>query len=88
MKRAIHVNSVLALILMFISCDTPLSEYNPKNDDEKQIVVLLQRYTDARNDEDVIGIQSTFHDKGIYLSGAGPKYTKSELATTDPMWWT
>ena len=78
---------ILAIFLLSISCDTPLTEYNPKNEDEKQIVDLLQKYADARNNEDVIGIQSLFHDNGIYLSGAGPKYTKSEIATTDPMWW-
>ena len=88
MKRFIHIKLILCFILLFNSCDTPLTEYKPKNDDEKQIVDLLQRYTDARNNEDVIGIQSTFHDNGMYLSGSGPKYTKSELATTDPKWWT
>jgi hypothetical protein len=88
MKRILFATLVFSVFLVFNSCDTPLKEYKPKNDDEKQIVALLQRFTDARNNEDVIGIQSTFHDNGEYIAGNGVEFTKSQIATSDPKWWT
>ena len=88
MRKTLPISFILAAFLLFNSCDTPLKEYKPKNDDEKRIVSLLQRFTDARNNEDVIGIQSTFQDGGKYIAGNGVEYTKSQIATSDPKWWT
>lgn len=88
MKRIVFINVFLCSVLLFNSCDTPLNEYKPKGDDEKQIIALLQNYTDARNNEDVIGIQSTFCDNGKYMAGNGVEYTKSQIGTSDPKWWT
>ena len=88
MKRILFINVILCSILLFHSCDTPLNEYKPKSDDEKQIVALLQNFADARNNEDVLAIQSTFNDNGKYIAGNGVEYTKNQIATSDPKWWT
>jgi hypothetical protein len=64
-----------------------LEEYQPKNDNEKKITQLLRTYLDARNSGDLIRLQSTFHDRGVYYSGRGGKFTKSQIAETEPEWW-
>jgi hypothetical protein len=87
-KRIVFINFILSFIVLFNACDTPINEYKPKNDDEKQIVTLLQTLTDARNNEDVIGMQSTFHDNWKYIAGNGVEFTKSQIATSDPKMWT
>jgi hypothetical protein len=88
MKRVIIINVILSSILLFNSCDTPLTDYKPKNEDEKQIVELLQKYTDTRNSVDVKGIRSTFHDDGIYYKGWGGELKASDIETSDPEIWT
>jgi hypothetical protein len=88
MKRVIIINVILSTILLFNSCDTPLTDYKPKNEDEKQIVELLQKYTDTRNSVDVKGIRSTFHDDGIYYKGWGGELKASDIETSDPEIWT
>ena len=53
MKMSLYFSLVLVVFLLFNSCDTPLSKYEPKNDDEKIILKLLYTYVDARNNGDM-----------------------------------
>ena len=76
MKRFIYISLILALFLVFNSCDTPLSKYEPKNDEEKNIVALLNTYCDARNRGDIVTLHSLFDDKGQYISARGAILTK------------
>ena len=69
------------------SCDTPLNDYQPKSEDEKQIIVLLNTYLDARNEGDLSRLQSTFHDNGVYISNDGIKVPKAEIVKTESEWW-
>jgi hypothetical protein len=41
MKRILFISIALTIVLLFTSCDTPINEYKPKSDDEKQIIALL-----------------------------------------------
>ena len=88
MKRSFYFNLVLALILLFTSCDSPLSDYEPKNDTEKNLKSILTAYVEARNNGDVTKLASMFHDTGEYVAGNGARWTKSQIAETDPDWWT
>jgi hypothetical protein len=88
MKRILLVFLTLSLFLIFNSCDTPLTEYKPKNEDEKKIVETLQTFTDARNSVDLKVIRSTFHDEGIYYKGMGGELKASDIETADPEIWT
>ncbi len=88
MKRIIFINIILSSILLFSSCDTPLNEYQPKSEDEKQIVALLQTFVEARNSQDLKIIRSLFHDNGIYYKGMGGEIKASDIESTDPEWWT
>ncbi len=87
MKRILCINVFLCSVLLFNSCDTPLTEYATKNEDEKQIVDLLQKYTDTRNSIDKKGIRSTFHDDGIYYKGMGGELKASDIESSDPELW-
>jgi hypothetical protein len=88
MKRTSFTSFILTTFLLFNSCDTPLNEYRPKSDDEKQIIALLNNYVDARNKKDLAGIQATFHKDGIYYKGMGGEIKASEIINSDPEWWT
>jgi len=87
MKRICFISLILITFLLFNSCDTPLNEYKPKNEDEKQIIVLLNTHLDARNHGDLNILMSTFHDGGIYISGRGREIKASEIVDTKPEWW-
>ena len=88
MRRTLFICFILTSFSIFSSCDTPIKEYKPKNEDEKQIVDLLQKYTDTRNSVDVKGIRSTFHDDGIYYKGWGGELKASDIETADTEIWT
>ena len=86
MERSYYFSLVLTVFLLFTSCDTPLSKYAPKNDDEKSILKLLKTHVDARNKGDINTIASSFHDNGV-ITYESVKYTKSQIAGSDPEMW-
>lgn len=87
MNKVLYSSLVVASFLVFNSCDTPLSKYGPKNDAEKNIVVLLSTYLEARNNGDINTLTSLFNENGIYISGVSGTYTKSKIADSKPDWW-
>jgi len=87
MKGAFLVGFIISALLFFNSCDTPLNDYQPKSEDEKQIIVLLNTYLDARNKGELNHLQSTFQDNGIYISNDGIKVPKAEILKTESEWW-
>jgi len=88
MKRTLFIIFILSIFLLFNSCDTPLNEYQAKNEDEKQIIALLNTFLEANNSGDLINLQKTFHDNGIYKSLRGGQVTKSQITETQPEWFT
>ena len=84
MKRILLVLLTLFSFLIFNSCDTQINKYQAKNEDEKQIIALLDEYCAARNSADLIKLQSTFHDDGVYISGDGGQFTKEKILETNP----
>lgn len=87
MKKIFLMTTTILLVLVLNSCDTPLKEYSPKNEDEKNIIALLNTYCDARNSADLEKLQETFHDNGIYISGRGGQFTKEKIVETNPKDW-
>lgn len=55
MKKAIIHIVTVTLLFTSISCGTPVSEYEPKNQAEKEIKTLLIEYQDFRNKHDLDG---------------------------------
>jgi hypothetical protein len=88
MKRIIFIGFLLSTVLLFISCETSINEYKPKNEKEKQIIALLNTFVDSCNNGDLKRLQDTFHDGGIYNSVRGGQVTKSEITQKDPEWFT
>lgn len=87
MQKIKFIIFVLSACLLFNSCDTPLNEYVPKNDTEKDITGLLNIYLEARNNGDIKRLASTFADDGQYIAGNGARWTKSKIAESDAEWW-
>jgi hypothetical protein len=87
MKRAFLIEFIISALLLFNSCDIPMNDYQPKSEDEKQIIVLLNTYLDARNKGDLNRLQSTFQDNGVYISNDGIKVPKAEIVKTESEWW-
>jgi hypothetical protein len=54
MKQFINCGqSILLFFLFFSACGTPLNDYNPKNEKEKEIKIILVQFTEYRNNFDV-----------------------------------
>jgi len=62
MIRALINSFILATIIMFISCGTPLEQYQPKNETEKELTEAVLRHADARISGDADKILAGFHD--------------------------
>ena len=87
MRNYLLISFLLTISFVYTACDTPLNEYKPKTDDEKNIIALLDEYTDARNNADLERLQATFHDGGVYISGSGGQFTKEKIMETNPKDW-
>ena len=64
-----------------------MNKYNPKNEDEKNIIAFLNEHVDARNNAGLARLQATFHDDGIYISGAGGQFPKEKIIESNPQDW-
>ncbi len=74
MKRAIIHIVTLTLLFTSISCGTPVSEYEPKNQAEKEIKTLLIEYQDFRNKHDLDGLLALFRGDAKIMQGYRGKY--------------
>lgn len=73
-----------AFIFLFtsFSCGTSVSDYEPKNQAEKEIKALLIDYLDCRNNHDFDRLCALFHDDAKVKLGRRPYVTKSQLRET------
>lgn len=71
MKRALFIIFTALQLFLIYSCGTPIEEYQAKNNDEKGIVDLLIRYTEAINTGNTEQILNLFHENGEYVTGRG-----------------
>ena len=70
MKRLLFVNLTILAFLVFNSCNKPIEEYKFKNENEKEIIELLTRYTEAINKGDSDQVIPLFHENGVYVTGS------------------
>lgn len=87
MKSIQYFIVIIFACLLLNSCEKSLNEYVPENDTEKKIVSLLNTYVDARNNGDIKILTSIFADNAKYIAGNGARWTKSQIANSDPEWW-
>ena len=89
MKRIIFIVLVVATSLLFFSCETSINQYQPKSDDEKDIIDLLTRYTEAVNKGDTEQIVTLFHKNGVYIASNGSIIlSKEKMSKWKPEDWT
>ena len=62
MKKIIITMAILIFLFIPFSCGTPVSEYEPKNQAEKEIKALLIEYLNCWNKQDLDGLLALFHD--------------------------
>lgn len=87
MKKTIIQIVTLAFLSTSISCGTPLSDYEPKNQAEQEIKVLLIEYLDCRNKHDVDGLLALFPADAKIMQGHGGNrkhVTKQQARETYP----
>ena len=88
MKRFLFVNLTILAFLVFNSCNTPIEEYQVKNEDEKEIIELLTRYTEAFNKGDTEQVIPLFHENGVFVTGSTKEtLPREKLAEWDSERW-
>ena len=88
MKNYLLTIGILIAFCSMYSCSTPIERYKAKNTDEKQIIDLLIRYTDAVNKGNSEQIVPLFHQNGVYVTGSGNALSKDEMLKWKPEDWT
>lgn len=79
---------LLVLCLIFwCGCGTPVSDIQPRNQSEREILSLLTLYQDAKNDRNMDGLMDLLHPAGEFSYGCGVMVSKAELAKNLPAFW-
>ena len=88
-NKTICLSYLLIIFALVISscCDSSISEYKPKNRDEKEIISLLIKYQDAKNNIDIEQLLSFLHDQGEFTFQCGRMVSKSVLREELPSFW-
>ena len=71
MKNYLFSIVILIAICSMYSCSTPIEEYQAKNNDEKDIIDLLKRFTELANTGNTEQILTLFHENGVLVTGRG-----------------
>lgn len=78
----------LMILYLNLSCSGPsLTEYVPKNEEEKEIIYLLIQYQDAKINCDLDQFLACLHEKGNFHFGRGFMLSKMELKESLPPFW-
>lgn len=90
MNRGIIMGIILSLFWLLSSCGsgTPLNEYQPQNQSEKELTHALLRHADARVAGDIKKILSGIHDDCQVNLHPYVSLTKQQLAEVEVDDWT
>ena len=80
MNQFINCGQAIFLIFLLSACGTPLHDYNPKNEKEKEIKSLLVEFTKYRNNYDVNNMFSCLADNCI-INFYGGSLTKASFVS-------
>ena len=86
------LTGVVIILAVFITTylatvDTKISEYLPKNNEEKEINSVLVKFMETRNNFDVDGFLSVFHPDARYMIHPEFMASKEELRAMLPGLW-
>ncbi|MBI9082270.1 MAG: nuclear transport factor 2 family protein [Desulfobacterales bacterium] len=80
--------SIILAMVLSSCCDTSIGKYEPKSQDEREIISLLNQYQDAKNHFDIERYLSLLHDKGEFTFECGRMVSKASLIKELPGFWT
>ncbi len=86
----VFVTIVTVLLLSFAVLSfwrTPITQYKPKNDDERALTQVFIKYITSRNNRDASTFLSTLHKDCKYMVTKDFTATKDELETLLPELW-
>ena len=69
--ETLKYDTVLGFLSDLDLATATIEEYQTKNEDEKQIIDLLKRYTKIINTGNTEKILTLFHENGVYVTGRG-----------------
>ena len=88
MKRTLYLSSILSVIMLLISCGTPLEQYQPKNETEKNLTEVLLRHANARVSGDTEKILEGFQDNCQVSLRPNVMLSKQQLKELNADDWT
>ena len=78
---------IIFALSLFGACDSPIEKYKPLNQDEKEIILVLIQYQDAKNHFDLKRLLSLLHEDGEFSFQCGLMVSKAKLAEMLPGYW-
>jgi hypothetical protein len=75
------------LIIVSSCCDTSISKYEPKNQEEREIIALLIEYKMAKYHFEIEKLLPLLHDRGEFTFQCGRMLTKAGLKKELPGFW-
>jgi len=91
MKTKDNIRLVLFLLLpalVFVSCgDSSIVAYEPKNQEESEIISLLIEYKEAKYHFDMEKLLPLLHDRGEFTFQCGQRVSKAKLKAMLPGFW-
>lgn len=86
-NKAMSFFLIIITLVVCSCCDSSIVKYEPKNQDEKEIISLLIQYQDAKNNSDIEKLLSFLHDKGKFTFQCGRMVNKAVLKEELPSFW-
>ena len=77
----------MAIALVISSCSDSITKYDPKNQDEREIISLLIQYQEAKNHFDIERLLSFLHEKGEFSFECGLMVSKTKVREALPDLW-
>lgn len=78
--------AILCMILGF-GCGTEISDTQPRNQSEQEILSVLTVYQEAKNERDMEKLMDLLHPAGEFSYACGIMVSKTELAEKLPAFW-
>lgn len=82
-----HIGFLCIFIILCACSNTPIEDYLPKNQEEKDIVALLVQYQEARKHFHLEQYLGCLHEQGIYHHASRVMLSKKALAARLPGFW-
>ncbi|MBC2735284.1 MAG: hypothetical protein HF981_13075 [Desulfobacteraceae bacterium] len=86
-NKCLSFSLMLFTCLITCSCGAPIEKYEPRSQDEKEIVSVLVEYQEAKNGFDLERLLYLLHEKGEFTFQCGMMVSKNRLKEMLPGFW-